>query len=259
METIGEAKVILCLVMTSVCLVSPKPLEVGACSLSELPFIITFSREVVQKMHTEEGPRTVTYYFSTNGDYAAMKPDPKSKMGMSLIIYTKGGTALMFNDKQKTVTVVKIEKVMGSGFGPKNKGVAQAVYNAPSRDKVNVTGTGKTKVICGYPAVEYEIKCKDGSAYWYFAKVDFNPIKIYTMGLGNWRTQRKLGRREIMELKNSPMGVPVLNKNYLLVEMSSSQGVKDMETKFIRKKLFTVSTAGYKIINLSDNGLEGLR
>ncbi|MNY50394.1 hypothetical protein D3C86_1858950 [compost metagenome] len=117
-----------------------------------------------------------------------------------------------------------------------NEVAEEIAYKMLSDENRNtkVIGTGRTKNICGHRAIEYEMKNENGKALWYFVKVDFNPIKIYTMG------------------------IPVLNRNYLLAEMSSPGGIKDMETKMISKKIFNLSTKGYKIIDLSNKGLMGM-
>ncbi len=257
MKAIREVKITLCFVLGGVCLLSYK--QPGNVNLI-IPATITFSRQVIQQTHGEDGIKTVTYYFSLNGDYAAMKPDPKSKMGMDLMVYAKGGKALMFNHKQKTITILNMARVIGNGIKMSNKVAEQMAFKMITNEEgsARVIGTCKSKMICGYPAVQYEMMNENGIAFWYFAKVDFNPIKIYTMGLGNCRTQENLNAKHIRELRNTPMGIPVLNKNYLLVEMSSPGGIKDMETKMISKKTFKVSTTGYKIINLSDKRLIGM-
>jgi hypothetical protein len=259
MKTIGQVKITLCFTLGGLCFLSSKQSD-HTNFVAGVPATITFSRQVVQRTHGEDGTKTVTYYFSLNGDYAAMKPDPKSKMGMDLMVYTKGCKALMFNYKLKTITIVKISRLIGDGINMSNEVAEEIAYKMLSDENRNtkVIGTGRTKNICGHQAIEYEMKNENGKALWYFVKVDFNPIKIYTMGMGNSKTQANLDSKEIRKLKNTPMGIPVLNRNYLLAEMSSAGGIKDMETKMISKKIFNLSTKGYKIIDLSNKGLMGM-
>ncbi|MFA4868818.1 MAG: hypothetical protein WC623_11490 [Pedobacter sp.] len=259
MRIIGQVKITFCFTLGGLCFLSSKQFE-HTNFFAGIPSTITFSRQVVQRTHEEDGSKTITYYFNLNGDYAAMKPDPKSKMGMDLMVYSKGSKVLMFNYKQKTITIVKISRLIGDGINMSNEVAEEIAYKMLTNDNHNtkVIGTGKTKNICGYRAVEYEMKNENEKALWYFIKVDFNPIKIYTMGMGNSKTQANLDSKEIRKLKNTPMGIPVLNKNYLLAEMTSPGGIKDMETKMISKKIFNLSTKGYKIIDLSNKGLMGM-
>ncbi|WEK20690.1 MAG: hypothetical protein P0Y49_06000 [Candidatus Pedobacter colombiensis] len=254
-------KIILCLVAVGACLGQPLSSSVITKPAAAIPASIKFDREVIQQVHGEDGTQTTTYYFSLNGDYAAVKPDPKSDSEMSLMVYTNEGLTMMFNNKQKTVTVIKMARVVGDGAKMSKELAEQMTHKKVTKDKqddLTVTATGKTKTICGYPAVEYEIKNEGGKAYWYYAKVDFNPIKIYTMGAGDSGTQATMDAKKIQQLKNNPMGIPVLNKNYLLAEMSTPGGPKGMETKAINKTTFAVSTTGYKVIDLSKKGLAGM-
>lgn len=216
-----------------------------------MPSSIVFNREVVQQINGEDGKKTLTYYFTINGDWAAMKPDLNSDDDqMSLMVYASDGTTLFFNDQEKTITILKMTKVIGEGVqmtkelaGQSGKGVAK------SKDDLKINLTGKTKNICGYPAVEYEVKNEGGKESLYYAKVDFDPIKIYTMGAGSAGMNSK--RADL--LKNNPMGIPVLNKNYLLAETSSAgSGGMGMKTISITKKNTVISTAGYKVKDYSN-------
>ena len=243
--------------MISYCFISPLYLTHIPKANKVIPSSIVFNREVVQQIIGEDGKQTITYYFSINGDYAAMKPDPNSSSDseMSLMVYANDGTTLFFNDHEKTITVMKMARVIAEG-AQMSKELGEAIgHKSLSNDKKmsNVTLTGKTKTICGYPAVEYEVKNEGGKGSCYYAKVDFNPIKIYTMGAG---TTVPLTSKKADKLKNNPMGIPVLNKNYLLVETSSA-GAKGMglTTKSITKKNVVISTAGYKIIDFSNKSI----
>jgi hypothetical protein len=78
---------------------------------------------------------------------------------------------------------------------------------------------------------------------WY-AIVPFDPVKIYTMGVGRPADLSKL--QNDPRMKNNITAIPVLNKNYLWVEMDSG-GKTGLETTSIKKVNNTVHTAGYKI------------
>lgn len=221
-----------------------------------VPASIVFNREVIQQINGEDGKKEITYYFSIDGEYAAMKPDMSSGGDeMSLMVYASDGTTLFFNDNEKTITVMKMAKVIGEGAQMSMELAGKMGQKALKKDKENikVNLTGKTKTICGYPAVEYEVKNEGGKCSWYYAKVDFNPIKIYTMGAGN---AGAINTKKAEMLKDNPMGIPVLNKNYLLAEISlvSATG-KELITKSITKKNIVISTTGYKIRDFSHKSI----
>ncbi|MEO6357868.1 MAG: hypothetical protein ABIU77_21675, partial [Ferruginibacter sp.] len=68
--------------------------------------------------------------------------------------------------------------------------------------------------------------------------------KIYTMGVGRPADLSKL--QNDPRMKNNITAIPVLNKNYLWVEMDAG-GKTGLETTSIKKVNNTVHTAGYKI------------
>jgi len=244
--------------MISYSLINPVKTSSSSKKYGSLPSVIVFNREVIQQVNGEEGKRTMTYYFSENGDYAAMKPDAKDDSQLSLMVYNIDGSTLMFNDAEKTITIMKMPKIIGEG-AEMSKELAEkishkAIKPTNTKDKISAKPTGKTKTICGYNAVEYEVKTEGGTSFWYYAKVDFNPIKIYTMGAGNSGTHAAIKAKSKQQLEDNPMAIPVFNKNYLLAEVNSG-GSKDIETKSITKKIISVSTVGYKIIDMSKMGL----
>jgi hypothetical protein len=222
-----------------------------------LPSTITFDWEVVQKANGEEGLATHTYYFTTNGDYAGIRPDKNEDEDMSLMIYMKDGASLQFNDKTKTITIMKMTRVVGEG-GVIGKQVAEGINKKPlpppsKKNEMTLTKSGKTKMICGNMADEYLMKNEGGTSSVWYAHVSFDPVKIYTMGAGRPADLTKI--KNDPKMKNNLFAIPVLNKNYLMAEMDVS-GQKGMETQSITKKTIVISTAGYKIKDFSNKGLK---
>lgn len=218
-----------------------------------LPTSITFEREVVQQVRDDEtgNKSTITYYFTVNGDYAAVKM-PKEEDGDEglFMVYAKGGATWMFDDKRKKIIVMNMAKTMGEGI---KMGVdaAEAVSKkklpkqSKEEEEFTLVKTGKTKLTAGYTAEEYQLKNKKGeaSSIWY-AKVDFDPVKIYTLGAGRGSDPDKI--KNDPKFKNNMFAIPVLNKNYLLTEVSSG-GQTGTLTISIKPKNFVVYTVGYKV------------
>ena len=227
-----------------------------------IPTIINFDWEVIQRLHkTEEDVKDgkaykeVTYFFTANGDYAAVKPEEKS---FSLMIYSKKGHTWIFDDKKKTITVMNMPKTVGEG-GVMGKGIAEKIKRAPLAkdkpdDEFTIKKTGKTKSFLGFTADEYEMKsnkviasanaAKTGTISLWYVKVPFDPVKIYTMGVGRPADVSKI--QNDPKMKNNMFSIPVLNKNYLWVETEAG-GKKGMETIEIKHVNNTINTAGYKI------------
>lgn len=221
-----------------------------------LPSAITFDWEVVQKTNGEDGKATRTYYFTSNGDYAGMRPDKNEEEDLSLMIYMKDGASLQFNDKTKTITIMKMTRVVGEG-AVMSKQIAEGINKKPiqpdKKDDMTISKTGKTKMICGNTADEYQLKNEGGTSSVWYAHVSFDPIKIYTMGAGRPADLTKI--KNDPKMKNNLFAIPMLNKNFLMAEMEAG-GQKGMETQSITKKTTVISTAGYKIKDFSNKGLK---
>ncbi|MEP6711888.1 MAG: hypothetical protein ABJA37_05720 [Ferruginibacter sp.] len=210
-----------------------------------LPTTINFERTVIQQTNTDEGIVTTTYYFTLNGDYAMAKSEAPGEDKIETVLYTKEAQMCMINEQEKTITIMNMPKIMGDAGAAIKKGMdKKPIPKDKDDDKMTVTKTGKTKMICGYIAYEYKITTESGSSSWWYAQVDFDPVKIYTMGVGNRSMTDKIKNNPAME--NNPMAIPVINKNYLWAEVDVA-GKKGLETKSISKETYTFSTAGYTI------------
>jgi hypothetical protein len=93
---------------------------------------------------------------------------------------------------------------------------------------------------------------------WY-AKVDFNPEMMFTLGMGNLvgrETQSKMNQAH----PNNMLGLGMTQKNYLLVEMNFTEnGGKSgtaMKVVSIEKTNFDKSTEGYFIKNYAGMSLK---
>ena len=227
-----------------------------------IPNIINFDWQVKQRTRKDEDDEKdgkayneVTYFFTTNGDYAAVKPEDAS---FSVMIYSKKGHTWIIDDRKKTITVMNMPKTVGEG-AMVGKRVAEGIKKAPltkdrDDDEFTIRKTGKTKDFFGFTADEYEMKStkviasanasKTGTLSLWYATVPFDPVKIYTMGVGRPADLSKIQNNP--KLKNNMFSIPVLNKDYLWVETETG-GLKGMETIEIKKVNNTIYTAGYKI------------
>jgi hypothetical protein len=168
-----------------------------------------------------------------------------------MMVYLADGRSLMIDNKRKTIMVMPIRKVMGE-MGMAGKAMAEKISGKPlEKDKddgesLAAVKTGKTKMILGYAAAEYQLSSKKGkgtASFWY-VKVPFDPVKVYTMGVGRPADLNKITNNP--KLKNSIVAIPILNANYLWAETEMT-GKKGMETLHIDKKATTINTANYKI------------
>jgi hypothetical protein len=204
----------------------------------KMPAEIKFDKTVVQKIEDKK-TATLSYYFTANGDYAAMKPDNKEG---TLIIYTKEGNMLIVSEKEKTIIVMNMK-----GFLNKAKDyVRDKNYTKDSAaSKTSFKKTGNTKTICGYPAEEYEITSEKGKMNVWYAKVDFDSALALSMGMARGPGMKSPSPGTDLE------GIPGVGKNLFMAEMEKNDK-KIIETVSITKTDFSFSSGGYTVRDMSE-------
>jgi len=210
----------------------------------KMPAEIKFDKNVVQKMDGEKNG-TLSYYFTTNGDYAALKPDNKEG---SLIIYTKEGNMLVVNDKEKSIIVMNMKKfITDAARAVKDMPKDKNVHKDSSAAKTNFRKTGNTKTICGYPAEEYEITSEKGKMNIWYLKADFDSALLLSMGMGKGAGPGPGSSAGGNDLSN----IPGIGKNFFMAEMYKNDK-KVIETTSITKTDYSFSSAGYTVRDMSD-------
>ncbi len=222
----------------------------------KVPDSYNFDYEVAQQANSANknsgGAKAITYYYSLTGDYTAMKADEKNDV---FIIFTKDGTTVIVDNQKKTITLLRMQNMMGD----MSKLAAQYNKNNPSatpttgkqdNSDFKFAKTGSTKQISGYTAEEYiytDSKGEKGSV-WY-AKVDFNTSLFFMMGAGAMPSGSAMNK-----YGTAASPYPQLNDPHLLVveaENSTHPG-EGLTTQSITKKSSVIATSGYHINDLSN-------
>jgi hypothetical protein len=227
--------------MKKITLFSALVLSISAFSQTttfKMPAEIKFDKNVIQKINDKKDG-TLSYYFTSNGDYAAMKPDSKDG---SLIIYTKEGNMLIVSEKEKAIIVMNMK-----GFLDKAKDYAKDKnYTKDSAaSKTSFKKTGNTKTICGYTAEEYEITSEKGKMNVWYAKVDFDSALLLSM-----RAAKGPGAKSPSS-GNDLENIPGVGKNLFMAEMEKNDK-KVIETISIKKTDYSFSSVGYTVRDMSE-------
>jgi hypothetical protein len=255
--------------------------ETGKTPEYKVPAAYHFDYKVVYEVDKEEKktPEMMSYYFTKNGDYMSMETDDSEKdKDMNFMIRTKDGLMITFGeesvpknpDKHRKVLKVMDMRSMMKGSG---EAMATLAKNLPKKDNAevekkkpneldNFVKTGKTKQVFGYTAEEYSkhfTKDENGKEHsgtmsvWY-AKVDFDPEMMFSLGMGNLAAGQSQSRTQ-QSHPNNMLGLGMTQKNYLLAEMDVAEtGGKrgtGMKVVSIEKINFNKSTEGYYIKNFS--------
>ena len=238
-----------------VILTMPFYVQSQAPAAYQVPDSYQFNYEVAQQVTSDNpnagGPKSITYFYTTSGEYTALRASSKTNM---IMIYTKDGTMVIIDDQKKSITIFRMPSMMGD----MSKIPQQYASKMPSASKDSSIGnfksakTGNTKQIGGYTAEEYSFTSDKGEkgSVWY-AKVDFNTQQFFRMGAGN-----PSPNPNPMMMNRSPQAAsyPQLNDPHLLVtetHISSHPGA-GLTTQSINKSSLVIQTKEYKIQNLSN-------
>ena len=272
-------KLIYLLILVALSVLRLNAQETGKTPEYKVPAAYHFDYKVVYEVDREEKktPETMSYYFTKNGDYMSMEsPEMEKEQDMNFMISTKDGLMITFGEEpvpKKPDQHRKVLKVMDMHSMMKGSGEAMTALakNIPKKDKTeaekkksdemdNFVKTGKTKQVFGYTAEEYSkhfTKEENGKEHsgtmsvWY-AKVDFDPEMMFSLGMGNMDAGGAQSRVNQTH-PNNMLGLGLTQKNYLLIEMDfSEKGGKSgtgMKVVSIEKTSFSKSTEGYYIKN----------
>ncbi|HVZ98317.1 MAG TPA: hypothetical protein VG847_15645 [Chitinophagaceae bacterium] len=214
-----------------------------------IPPVIQFDWVVVQQGLNEKDNsyKQVTTYYTDSGEYVGANMEPGQFM-----MYSKKGNTWILDSNEKTITVFSMPTIMGEG-GMMGKALAEKFNKGPlpqdpaDADSITIVKSGNTKTILTYTADEYQASRKSApgqyASIWY-ATVPFDPVKIYTMGVGRPADISKF--QTDPKLINNPLSIPIVNKDYLLAE-EDVQGQQVMQTLSITPTTYSINTTGYTI------------
>jgi hypothetical protein len=245
----------------------------------KVPAAYRFDYKVVYEVDRDDkkSPETMSYYFTKNGDYMSMEsPEMEKEKDMNFMISTKDGLMITFGEEpipKKQDQRRKVLKVMDMHSMMKGSAetIAALAKTMPKKDQAdaekkkpnemdNFVKTGRTKQVFGYTAEEYSKnftkeengKIHEGTMSAWFAKVDFDPELMFSLGMGSMAGGGAQSRMNQTH-PNNMLGLGLTQKNYLMIEMDYSEkggksgtGIKVVN---IEKTNFNKSTEGYFIKN----------
>jgi hypothetical protein len=245
----------------------------------KVPAAYHFDYKVVYEVDRDDkkSPETMSYYFTKNGDYMSMESSEMGKeKDMNFMISTKDGLMITFGEEpipKKQDQSRKVLKVMDMHSMMKGSAetIAALAKTMPKKDQAdaekkkpnemdNFVKTGRTKQVFGYTAEEYSKnftkeengKVHEGTMSVWYAKVDFDPEMMFSLGMGSMAGGGAQSRMNQTH-PNNMLGPGLTQKNYLMIEMDySEKGGKSgtgMKVVSIEKTNFNKSTEGYFIKN----------
>jgi hypothetical protein len=253
--------------------------ETKAAEQYKVPASYHFDTKVVYEVDREDKktPETMSYYFTKNGDYMSMEsPEMEKEKDMNFMVSTKDGLMITFgeepvpknpNQHRKVLKVMDMHSMMKGS----TETIAALAKAMPKKDQAdaekkkpnemdNFVKTGRTKQVFGYTDEEYSKgikkeennKIHEGTMSVWYAKVDFDPEMMFSLGMGSMAGGGAQSRMN-QPHSNNMLGLGLTQKNYLLIEMDfSEKGGKSgtgMKVVSIEKTNFSKSTEGYFVKN----------
>jgi hypothetical protein len=257
----------------------------------KVPDVYKFDHKVVYEINNEDekSPQEMSFFFTDNGNYMSMIA-PKSRgedEDENFVILTKEGDMVTFGKepvpggfgvKRKVLKVVDMKSMykgigqFAEAFGKSASDEEKTTDRKASEDKSsepnldNFVRTGRTKNVFGYTAEEYskhvsgmdEGKKRSGTLYAWYAKVNFDPEMMFSMGLGSLASGQFQTQMQYSH-PNNLLGMGIERKDYLLTELSFVEDGGKSETMMkvvgIDKSDLTKETTDYHIENYSGMSL----
>ena len=242
-------KLIYLLILVALSVLRLNAQETGKTPEYKVPAAYHFDYKVVYEVDREEKktPETMSYYFTKNGDYMSMESQELEKEeDMNFMVSTKDGLMITFgeepvpknpNQHRKVLKVMDMHSMMkGSGEAMAALAKSMPKKENPEAEKKkpndldNFVKTGKTRQVFGYTAEEYSKEIKkeengkmhEGTMSVWYAKVDFDPAMMFSLGMGGLAgggAQSKMNQTH----PNNMLGLGLTQKNYLMIEMDFSE------------------------------------
>ena len=157
----------------------------------QLPDSYRFDYDVTQVLvHKRNLADTSVMHFlyTKSGDYAAARISSKdNKKGNLLVVITNNGMSIIFDEHNKSITIISIRK-LASDLSGLTKWIRMDSLMANMRKKTDgkdfqSVKTGNSKQVGGYTSEEYSVSDNKGhKGIVWCAKVDFNTQTDYILG-----------------------------------------------------------------------------
>jgi hypothetical protein len=226
----------------------------------KLPDAYHFDYDVTQVMvHKKNLADTsvMHFFYSKSGDYAAARISSKdNKKGNLLLVITNNGMCIVFDEHNKNITIISIQKLM-SDLSGLTKWVRMDSLIANMRKKTDGRDfqsmkTGKSKQVGNYTSEEYSVSDNKGhkGTVW-CAKVDFNTQMDYLLGAAGSNFLKMMSGR----MATHPLFQALTQPKTLVTDIETSDSAEvhrmNMNTLSIDQIQVSFSTSGYVVNDYS--------
>ena len=215
-------------------------------------------KQIVFKKKNVSDSSELHFFYTKNGDYAAARISGRvNRNGNLFIVLTRDGMSILFDEHNKTITIVSVRKLASDLSGLtkwiRMDSILAHMRNKPDGKDFHSVKTGNTKQIGSYISEEYSItgnKSHHGSVW--LAKVDFNTQGDYILGALGGNLSKMMSSR----LADHPLAQALTQPKTLVtaIDIPDSTGGHALEihTLSIDPVSTTMSTKGYLVNDYSN-------
>ena len=227
----------------------------------KLPDSFQFDYAVSQTIqHAKKVPDSsvMHFFYTKSGDYAAAEISRNTdSKGNLLIILTREGNSIIFDERSKSITVISIRK-LASDLAGLTKWIRMDSVIANMRKRTDGKNfqsvkTGNKKQVGNYTTEEYTLTDRKGhkGSVW-VSSVDFNTQGDYIMNAVGGNFIKMMSSN----MAAHPLMQALLQPRALVTEIklrdSTGAGRMELQTQSIDQITKTVSTAGYSVNDYSN-------
>jgi hypothetical protein len=229
--------------------------------LNRLPDSYRFDYDVTQVLvHKRNLADTsvMHFFYTKSGDYAAARISSKdNKKGNLLVVITNNGMSIIFNEHNKSITIISIQKLISdlSGF---TKWIRMDSLMANMRKKTDGKDfqsmkTGNSKQVGSYTSEEYSVSDNKGhkGTVW-CAKVDFNTQTDYILGAAGGNFLKMMSGH----MATHPLFQALTQPKTLVTDIESNDSAEvhrmSLHTISIDPIRISFSTSGYVVNDYSN-------
>jgi hypothetical protein len=227
----------------------------------KLPDEFKFDYQVTQVITEKQKSAdrdTMQFFYTQSGEYAAASASGRAGgKGNLLMVLTRGGICVFFNEHNKNITIISVRKLVSdmSGFMKwiRIDSLMSGMRAGMNQKDFKSSKTGNSKTLFGYATEEYSVsdhKAPRGSVW--FTKVDFNGPADYIFDAVGASYLKMMGGG----MSDRPLLQALTRSKTLIAEidLKDSTGTKALQLQTIQIGPLskTVSTSGYQVSDYSE-------
>ncbi len=202
------------------------------------------------------------FYYTRSGEYAAAEwSKNENKKGNLLIVLTRAGNVIVFNRREKQISIMNPHKLMTDMMGMlkwiRMDSLMAHLRRNPDHPEFHSAKSGKTKTLGSYTSTEYAVIGPKQTGSIWIANVDFPVQSDYFMNMFGTAMMSMMGNGAMSDkMSTHPLMQAMMQPKALItdIEMSDSAGNRklSLHTVSLLASSTNISTQGFDVNDYSN-------